>query len=274
MVYKGFEEQKSDAINQPPRQRGRPAASAIGGQAVVRSVLKSRPPARLVVMASGQGGLFEAIVRGCKLSSYTEKSPASSLNQKNIFKGDRPGGPVKAGHLPAGEFGLTARVVSLVSDKAKAGAVQKAGVCKVPVSIIAKGKSFSEWDQKMLDVLERVQPDLIVLAGFLKKMGPRVLKTFENRIINSHPALLPCYGGRGMYGIHVHRAVVEAGDFFTGVSVHLVRADYDTGPLLAQKKIAVSAGETPQSLQGKVKAVERRFYVSVIKNILEGTPVE
>src|SRR5690606_23567602 len=108
------------------------------------------------------------------------------------------------------------------------------------------------------------------LAGFMKKIGPRTLAAFEGRIVNIHPALLPKYGGKGMYGQNVHATVIAAGDSETGVTVHVVTDDYDTGPILAQEKVPVGEGDTPETLAERVLAVEHRIYVETIGRIIKG----
>ncbi len=116
--------------------------------------------------------------------------------------------------------------------------------------------------------------DLVVLAGYMKKLGPQVLETFQGRIINTHPALLPKFGGQGMYGLHVHEAVLAAGEKITGVSVHLVDADYDTGPVIAQAEVPVEPGDTVEALAARVRARERDFLIEVLADIAAtGVPV-
>ena len=187
----------------------------------------------LIVMASGTGTLFINIVQACKNNS------------------------------------LNARVINLVTDNPRAVVIQKAQKEQVPVNIFSLKAfpSFSKWDTALCQHLKTKKPDLILLAGFLKKIGPRVLSHFKNRIINIHPSLLPRHGGDGMYGIHVHRSVLKAGDKKTGVSIHLVSEEYDRGPILAQTEVPVSPNDTPESLQEKVKKTEQVFYVSTLRKI-------
>ena len=197
---------------------------------------------RLVVLASGTGTLFEALVR-----AFNRPAPPA------VAKGE-------GDHSPA-------EVVALVSDKKQAPVMDKALKYRVPVQTVClqNHRSFSDWDKALCVCLKSLRADYVVLAGFLKKIGPEVLGAFPNRVINTHPALLPLHGGRGMYGLRVHQAVLKAGDKHTGVSVHLVTKDYDTGPLLAQTKIPVLKTDSPQSLEARVKKTEQVFYVEVIK---------
>lgn len=189
---------------------------------------------RLVVLASGTGTLFEALTRAFNPST---KPPCAF------------------------------EVVGLVSDKSHAPVITKAkkhGIC-VQKICPQNYRSFSEWDRALCVCLKSFRPDVVVLAGFLKKIGPQVLCAFPRRVINTHPSLLPRYGGKGMYGLHIHRAVLKAREKCTGVSIHLATQDYDTGPVLAQTKIPVLKNDSPQSLQARVKKIEQAFYVEVIK---------
>lgn len=190
----------------------------------------------LVILASGTGTLFSSIVQACKNNT------------------------------------LKAKVISLISNNKKSLVLQKAKREKVPVKVLDPKDftSFKEWDAHLCSYLKTQKPDLILLAGFVKKIGPEVLASFKGRILNIHPSLLPRHGGQGMYGIHVHRSVIESGDHTTGISIHLVSEEYDTGSLLAQKEISVSSEDNPESLQEKVKKIEAVFYVSTLQKILEG----
>ncbi len=190
----------------------------------------------MLILASGQGSLFLNIVQACK-----------------------------AGHLKA-------EVIGLVSDNKNALVFKKAQVEKVAIKILDPKNfiSFSKWDKALYEYLKEKKPDLILLTGFIKKIGREVLFNFKNRILNIHPSLLPRHGGKGMYGIHVHRAVIASGDKKTGISVHLVSEEYDKGLLLAQKEIPVFVEDTAESLQKRVKQEEQTFYVSVLKKIIKG----
>ena len=110
----------------------------------------------------------------------------------------------------------------------------------------------------------------MVLAGYMKKLGPVTLEDFKDRIINIHPALLPAFGGKGMYGNRVHEAVVRSGAEVSGATVHLVDGDYDTGPVILRRSVRVEPGETPESLARKVLAVEHELFSEVIGLFAEG----
>ena len=110
----------------------------------------------------------------------------------------------------------------------------------------------------------------MVLSGYLRKLGPRVLEAFEGRILNIHPALLPRHGGAGMYGRRVHEAVVAAGDAKSGASVHVVDGEYDHGEVLARVEVPVLAGDTAGHLEVRVTAAEPALLVETLKNIAAG----
>jgi phosphoribosylglycinamide formyltransferase-1 len=125
-------------------------------------------------------------------------------------------------------------------------------------------------DREILRLLQTHAVDLVVLAGYMKKLGPATLEAYRGRILNIHPALLPRFGGRGMYGRLVHEAVLAAGEATTGVTVHLVDAEYDRGPILAQREVPVRPGDTPESLAERVLREEHRLYVETLRRICRG----
>lgn len=127
-----------------------------------------------------------------------------------------------------------------------------------------------ELDQRIAETLMQHGVGLVILAGYMKKLGPRTLAAYAGRIINVHPALLPKFGGRGMYGDNIHRAVLAAGETETGVTIHLVEEKYDSGPILAQRKVSVQRGDTVETLAARVLAVEHDLFVETIGAILEG----
>lgn len=112
--------------------------------------------------------------------------------------------------------------------------------------------------------------ELVFLAGYMKKLGPDTLARFRGRILNTHPALLPRFGGQGMYGDHVHSAVLEAGETRSGVSVHLVDEEYDTGPVVAQRAVDVLPGDTVETLSQRVRACERVLVVETLAAVAAG----
>lgn len=110
----------------------------------------------------------------------------------------------------------------------------------------------------------------VVLAGYLALVGPKVLHGYPKRIVNSHPALLPKFGGEGMYGDRVHAAVLQAGERETGITVHLIDEVYDRGAILAQARVEVLADDTPSALAARVKACESAFYPKVLNDLVTG----
>lgn len=120
----------------------------------------------------------------------------------------------------------------------------------------------------ILDMLRSLEPDLIVLAGFLWKIPEAITNAFPNKIINIHPALLPKYGGKGMYGMHVHNAVKEAKETETGVTIHYVNAHYDEGAIIQQAKTVVDPKDSPEDIASKVHLLEYEFFPKVIDELL------
>ncbi|KSA13017.1 phosphoribosylglycinamide formyltransferase [Maribacter dokdonensis] len=120
----------------------------------------------------------------------------------------------------------------------------------------------------ILDMLQSLEPDLIVLAGFLWKIPEAITNAFPNKIINIHPALLPKYGGKGMYGMHVHNAVKEAKEAETGITIHFVNAHYDEGAIIQQVKTVVNPKDSPEDIASKVHLLEYEFFPKVIDELL------
>ena len=129
-----------------------------------------------------------------------------------------------------------------------------------------KGITFAD----LLHKLKENNIHLVVLAGFLKKIPLKLIKSFEYNIINIHPALLPKYGGKGMYGIFVHQEVIKSKEKITGISIHIVEGEYDSGPIIAQIKVPISIDETAESLSKKISNIEHKFYVKTIQQIIKG----
>lgn len=125
-------------------------------------------------------------------------------------------------------------------------------------------------DAAIADALEGNSVNLVVLAGFMKLLGPRTVSGYRGRILNIHPALLPKYGGRGLYGLAVHEAVVAAGERVTGVTIHLVDEQYDHGPIIAQCEVPVLEDDTADTLSQRVLRREHRFYVETLQRIAAG----
>lgn len=160
----------------------------------------------------------------------------------------------------------------VISNNSSAMALERARNAGIPAHHLS-GRTHPDadaLDAAIAKTLKAHDAQLVVLAGYMKKIGARVLGAFPNRIVNIHPALLPRHGGQGMYGLRVHEAVLAAGDKFTGVTIHLVNAEYDRGPNLAQESIAVRDHDTPESLQARVLEVEHRLYAETLRRIANG----
>ncbi len=167
---------------------------------------------------------------------------------------------------------LNAHPVVVISNNGNSGALDRAESEGIPGHYLGS-KNFPDadkLDQIIVDTLRKYDVGLVVLAGYMKKIGAKTLATYQGRIINIHPALLPKFGGEGMYGKHVHEAVLAAGETETGVTIHLVDAQYDTGSILAQCKVSVEKRDTIESLAERVLFVEHRFYIETLGKILSG----
>jgi len=167
---------------------------------------------------------------------------------------------------------IDGQVTLVISNNADSGALRRARAAGAPVANLS-GKTHpdpAELDRAIRDALAAAGADIVLLAGYMKKLGPLTLGTYAGRIINTHPSLLPRHGGQGMYGVHVHRAVIAAGDSVSGVTVHHVEDDYDTGPALAQCRVAVMPADTPESLAQRVQASERQLIVEVLGKLSRG----
>ena len=131
-------------------------------------------------------------------------------------------------------------------------------------------KNLRSLDTSICEVLRNYEVDFVLLAGYMKMVGSLVLSAFEGKILNVHPSLLPKHGGQGMYGINVHRAVIDAGEKKSGATIHLVNSDYDKGKILGQNSVIVDKDDTPDSLAKKVLKIEHSLYVETLKKIIEG----
>lgn len=163
-----------------------------------------------------------------------------------------------------------AKIVLVLSNAPNAGALDIARQHAVPVTVLHDPASPQEWGE----ALRRSGSDLVVLAGYLKRVPSEVVHEWQGRMINIHPALLPRYGGPGMYGTRVHEAVLASGDRWSGATVHLVSEEYDEGQILAQSRVPVLPGDTPATLATRVLEVEHRLLpAAVIAATLAGKPV-
>jgi phosphoribosylglycinamide formyltransferase-1 len=167
---------------------------------------------------------------------------------------------------------LAARVAVVLSNNSASGALRRARAAYVD-TVHLSTKTHPDpalLDAAIVAALKAQDVELVVLAGYMRKLGPATLGAFRGRVINTHPALLPKFGGPGMYGMRVYEAVLAAKEHVTGPSVHAVEADYDSGAVLAQREVAVTPGDTPETLARRVQARERELLVSVIAEFASG----
>lgn len=167
---------------------------------------------------------------------------------------------------------LLARPVVVISNNGDSRALERARTEGIPAYHLSTKTHAdpSGLDLAILDALLKHSVDIVVLAGYMKKLGPKTLSHFLGRILNIHPALLPKHGGQGMYGIRVHEAVIAAGEKESGVTVHLVDEEYDRGPILAQVRVPVMPGDTPETLAERVLVQEHILYPATLQRIATG----
>ncbi|WP_010227408.1 phosphoribosylglycinamide formyltransferase [Gillisia marina] len=192
-------------------------------------------PKKIVVFASGSGSNAENIIR--------------------YFKDSR-----------------TAEVVSVLSNKPSAKVLDRAQKLNVTALYFDRTAFYNSND--VLHILEDTNPDLIVLAGFLWLFPSFILEKFPNKVINLHPALLPKFGGKGMFGNNVHKAVLENKEKETGITIHYVNEKYDDGQIIFQKSFPISSEETLTSLTEKIHELEHRHFPKVIENLLESSTID
>ncbi len=189
---------------------------------------------RLAFLASNNGSSLRAIVAAIEAEALDAKAVLAVSNRKGA---------------PALDFtrdrGVKSLVIPTLADPAAA-------------------------DVRLSQALARAEADLVILSGYLRKLGPETLNAFSGRILNIHPALLPNFGGSGMYGRRVHEAVIAAGEDVSGASVHLVDSEYDHGAVIAQVEVPILPGETAQNLEAKVVAAESPLFVATLQRISSG----
>lgn len=166
---------------------------------------------------------------------------------------------------------LHAKITLVVSNKQDAGALDLAREHAIPALHLSLEhfSSPEEYCDHLLEVLQAHRVDLIVLAGYLKKIPDPVIQRYRHRIVNIHPALLPSFGGKGMYGHHVHQAVLDYGCKVTGVTVHIVDSEYDTGPPVLQQCVPVLEGDTAEILAARVLAAEHEILPRAVQLFAE-----
>jgi formyltetrahydrofolate-dependent phosphoribosylglycinamide formyltransferase len=194
----------------------------------------SRRPARIAVLASGGGSNLQALLD----------------------------------HL-AGPAGVAGQVVWVGSDKAGCGALTRAEAAGAATHIVHDPADGGA----LVDALDHAGADVLVLAGYLKLVPEAVVRAFRGRLLNVHPALLPAFGGPGMYGQRIHRAVLAHGAMITGVTVHFVDEEFDRGPIIAQWPVPVLPGDTPDTLAARVLRIEHRLFPLCVTAVAAGTIV-
>ncbi len=190
---------------------------------------------KIAIFSSGQGSTFEHLTKAC-------------LN-----------GQIKA------------QVEILISDRSTSPALNIATQLNVSTKVlpISNFSNFEQWDLALLELLKSRKVDFVVLAGFLKKIGPQVINHYNNKIINTHPSLLPKYGGKGMYGQKVHEAVYQNKDNKTGVTIHYVSSSYDEGQIIVQKEIELEQDITTKEIEELVKAIEKPLVVNTVQQLID-----
>ncbi len=165
------------------------------------------------------------------------------------------------------EDGFLKSEVALVISDHQCEAIESSRNAGIRTKVVdTKGfATEADFGKAVLDTLSESKIDFVVLAGFLKKIPNIVVESFKNKIINIHPALLPSFGGKGMYGMKVHQAVIDYGCKVSGVTVHIVDTEYDHGPVVLQKCVAVDSTDTPETLAGKIHVVEYELLPEAIK---------
>lgn len=164
---------------------------------------------------------------------------------------------------------LDAQVVVVVSNNSTAKVLQKAASFDIP-NFIINANRFPEQnlDEKITNLLLEFKCDYIFLSGYMKKIEKNLVRKFENKIINTHPALLPKFGGKGMYGKNVHEAVIKSNEKKSGVTIHYVNENYDEGEFILQKDITLEDNETADSLENKIKELEKKAIIEALKKLI------
>jgi phosphoribosylglycinamide formyltransferase/phosphoribosylglycinamide formyltransferase-1 len=193
-------------------------------------------PSRLAVLASGRGSNLQAIIEHF-----------DNLARERV-----------------------AKVVLVASNRADCPALIRAATASIDIAHFNASDDGSE----LLGLLRKFRIDLVVLAGYLKRIQPLVINEYAGRIVNIHPALLPAFGGEGMYGARVHEAVIASGAKETGVTVHLVDDEYDRGPIVAQWRVPVNQSDTAESLAARVLTVEHVVYPRAVEMVAILQPLE
>lgn len=164
---------------------------------------------------------------------------------------------------------VKARVTVALSNKADAGVHERMRNLRIP-SLTFDNGVWAEHPEVIMEVLDSYDIDFVVLAGFLRQVHPLLVERYKGRMLNIHPSLLPKFGGKGMYGMRVHKAVIEAGEKHSGATVHLVTDIMDDGDIVMQGRVDISKDDTPHSLADKVHEVEMEIYPRAVRKLLGG----
>ena len=165
------------------------------------------------------------------------------------------------------KYSNLAEVALVLSNNPEAYVLQRADNFEIPTHVFDR-QAFYETDE-IIDILKRLEIDLVVLAGFLWLVPQNLLKAFPNKIINIHPALLPKYGGKGMYGDRVHKAVLEAGDEEHGITIHFVNENFDEGEVIYQAKFKIESEDSLEIIKFKGQQLEHQHFPKIIENLLK-----
>lgn len=155
----------------------------------------------------------------------------------------------------------------ILTNNSNAGVLKRAKKHRIP-AYFYNNEAFE--NKIVFEILNSLNPNLIVLAGFIRKIPNTIISRFPNKIINIHPALLPSHGGKGMFGIEVHKSVIRSNDSKTGVTIHYVNSNYDEGKIIFQKSLKVDPDDSPESLFRRVQKLEHKYYSLIIEKLLNG----
>ena len=164
---------------------------------------------------------------------------------------------------------LPAEILLIISNKAHSGAIERAKRHAIDSYLFDTGNNEDtiKTESDLVGLLKQSKIDWILLLGYTRKIGPKLLTAFNNRIINTHPSLLPKYGGKGFYGRKIHEAVLASGDILTGATVHLVNEEYDSGEILSQIDVPVLPNDSATTLEARVKKTEKSHLIKVLNEL-------
>ena len=194
---------------------------------------------------------FCAIKTGKVMKKIVVFASGSGTNAENIIK--------------YFEKTKTGNVVAVFTNNRNAGVLERAKTYEIQTNVFSKEQLF---EGEVLHMVNEIQPDLIVLAGFLLKFPANIIAAYPDKIINIHPALLPKYGGTGMYGMHIHKAIVANKENETGITIHFVNENYDEGNIIFQQNVVLAGDETPEEVAHKIHDLEQKHFPTVIEEIL------